>query len=400
MTRRALTAASVDRIKSPMSGQVEHFDKGYPGLALRVSYGGGKSWAFFYRIAGRLRRMTLGTYPAMSLAEAREAWRNARLEAAMGRDPSLSRRGKPASDFSSVAMEWLKRDQADNRSYREVERIVMRELIPVWGHRPVDDLGRRDVLDLIDGIVDRGAVTMARRVQAYVHRLFKWALGRGIVDTNPASSLPMPGSETRRDRVLTDQELAIAWRASQETEWPFGPIFRMLILTAARRAEIGDLRWSEIDETEIRLPGERTKNAEPHVIPLSVAAKATLVDLPHIAQSEFVFSQNGLTSGAWWRAKTRFDTKVAKLGEPLTPWRIHDLRRTVATGMQKLGVGLQAIEAVLGHVGGSRSGIVGVYQRHSFDAEKRAALEAWGAHVMALVEGRQPGKVVPFGSKR
>ena len=186
--------------------------------------------------------------------------------------------------------------------------------------------------------------------------------------------------------------------SSLDTEWPFGPIFRLLILTAARRAEIGDLRWSEIDQAEIRLAGERqTKNAEAHVIPLSVPAKATLQDLPRIAGTDFVFGQSGQTSGGWYRSKKKLDAQAAKLnGGPLLPWRIHDLRRTVATGMQKLGIGLQTIEAVLGHVGGSRSGIVGIYQRHSFDAEKRAALEAWGAHVTALVEGREPGKVVPM----
>jgi hypothetical protein len=153
----------VDRTKPPQKGQVDHFDKGFPGLALRVSYGGGKSWVFFYRIGGKLRRMTLGTYPALSLAEARDAWREARRDTAAGRDPAQARkRDKPANDFETVAREWLRRDQSKNKSRDEVKRVLERELIPAWRYRAVADLGRRDILDLIDAIADRGAPTMAR----------------------------------------------------------------------------------------------------------------------------------------------------------------------------------------------------------------------------------------------
>jgi integrase len=380
-----LTAASVMRIKPPESGQVEYFDQGFPGLALRVSYGGGKSWVFFYRHAGKLRRMTLGTYPALGLAEARQAWRDARTESAQGRDPARSRKvGKPATDFESVAREWLQRDQAKNRTVRQVTLVVEGEMLPLWGHRPIADIGRRDVLDLIDSIADRGAVTMARRVQGYVHRLFRWAVGRGIVEKNPAADLPRPGAETRRERVLTDTEITSIWKAADE--WPFGAIYRLLLLTGARRGEIGDLRWAELDKEEIKLDGARTKNGKPHVIPLSKAAQAVTSELHRVAGTELVFGISK-SAGGYDRAKERVDAKIAAMmGAQLPPWRLHDLRRTVATGLQKLGMNLQVIEAVLGHVSGSRSGVVGTYQRHSFDAEKRAALEAWGAHVSALVE--------------
>jgi integrase len=400
--RRSLTAASVERIKPPAKGQVDHFDRGFPGLALRVSYAGGKSFVFFYRIAGRLRRMTLGTYPALSLADAREEWRKARQEAQRGRDPALERkRVKSATDFEGVCREWLKRDQARNRTYRQIERIAEGELIPAWGSRPIEDIGRRDILDLVDGIVDRGSVTMARRVQMYVHRLFKWAAGRGIVETNPAANVPLPGSETSRDRVLTDGELAATWQSLNHIEWPHKPIFQLLILTGARRGEIGELRWAEVGDEEIKLEGVRTKNGKPHLIPLSSAARRIIETLPRIAGMDFVFGTGGRTPGGYDRAKAKLDSQIAELnGKPLAPWRIHDWRRSVATGLQKLGVTLQVIESVLGHTGGSRSGIVGVYQRHSFDAEKRAALEAWGAHVMALVDGKASGKVLPMRGKR
>ncbi len=378
MTRKALTSASVEKIKPPTKGQVDLFDKGYPGLALRVSYGGGKSFVFFYRIAGKLRRMTLGTYPAISLAEAREAWREARLDVAAGRDPAqLRKREKPATDFESVSREWLKRDQKKNRSYNDVARAVEREMIPAWGHRSINEITRRDVLDLIDIIADRGAVTMARRVQAYVHRLFRWAVGRGIIDANPASDLPKPGSETKRDRVLTDDELVTVWKGAVSLGWPFGDATRLLILTGARREEIGQLRWGEISDDAINLSGERTKNGQPHSIPLSKPAREIIASLARIAGSDFVFTTTGKTPiSGWSRAKE-------KLGD-VASWRIHDLRRTAATGLQKLGTPLPVTESILGHVAGSRAGVVGVYQRYDYADEKRTALEEWAKHVETL----------------
>ena len=395
MPRRALRAASAERLKPPEKGQLELFDRGYPSLSLRVSYGGEKSWYYFgYRVgAGRQRRLKLGTYPAMSLAQAREAWRMARQDVSAGRDPALVRkRAHPSTNFESVCRDWLQRDQAKNRTIREATRVVEREFLPLWGHRQIADIGRRDILDLTDAIVDRGSPVMARRVHTYVHRLFKWALGRGIVEANPASSLPMPALEVSRDRVLSDSELAQVWRASETLDWPYGPMFRLLILTAARRGEIGSLRWSEIGDNQIQLIGQRTKNGQPHDIPLSPLAQSLVASLPRIAGAELVFWQNGHAPKGWDHAKSRLDAKINELnGSPLPAWRIHDLRRTAATGLQKLGVSLQVVEATLGHISGSRSGIVGIYQRHNYADEKRGALRAWGQYVMGLVENRPAG---------
>jgi integrase len=350
--------------------------------------------------------MTLGTYPALGLAEARASWREARQDAQVGRDPAKARkRDKPAQDFETVAREWHQRDQAGNKSKDEVMRVLERELIPAWGHRAVADLGRRDILDLVDAIADRGAPTMARRVQAYIHRFFTWAVGRGIIDSNPATALPKPGNESKRDRVLIKkgetvpdpyEELRAVWLAAEELRWPFGPAVQLLILTGARRQQISALRWSEINGDTIELEGERTKNGEPHSIPLSAPAQAILKTLPRIGSSDLVFTTNGETPiSGWSRAKAELDA-LAKIA----PWRLHDLRRTVATGLQRLGVTLPATEAVLGHTSGSRAGLVGIYQRHDYASEKHAALESWGAHVMALVEGREPGKVVPLRGTR
>jgi integrase len=253
-------------------------------------------------------------------------------------------------------------------------------------------------------VADRGSPITARRLHSHLHRFFRWCVGRGIIESNPAADLPKPGSETKRDRVLTDEELRSVWKATDSFGWPFSPAIKLLILTGARRAEIGGLRWAEVRDKEFRLEGERTKNGEPLTIPLSKPAAAIVEKLPKIAKSEFVFTTNGKTPvSGWSRIKQTIDKNIevqAVCGErekvAVPPWTLHDLRRTVATGLQKLGVSLQVIEAILGHVAGSRAGVVGIYQRHSFDKEKAAALEAWGAQVMSLVEGKRPGKVLPM----
>jgi integrase len=414
LANKTLTSAAVERLKPPHTGQVDHFDQGYPGLALRMSYGGRKTFVYFYRLGGRLRRMSLGTYPAIGLAEAREAWRKARADVQAGRDP-VDHGGERdgATDFQGVFEEWLKRDQAGNRSVNVVRRSIERDVLPHWRNRQITDIGRRDVLDVIDAIADRGAPIMARRTHARLHRLFKWAVGRGIIPTNPLADLPKPGEEIRRDRVLSDDELVAVWKAAEQIGWPYGAAVRLLILTGARREEIGQLRWSEIDGdtnfelhsttaqrymamaryrnqhgvldfTTISLDAHRTKNGEPHHLPLSSPALTLLDQAPRIAGCDFVFTSSGKTHiAAWALAKAKLD-QVSQV----TAWRIHDLRRTAATGLQKLGTPLQVTEAILGHTAGSRAGVVGIYQRYDYANEKRAALEAWGAHVMALVEGR------------
>src|SRR5262249_1885983 len=200
MPTRPLTVTSVARVKPPRRGQTDYFDKGYPGLGLRVSYGGAKAWFFFYRLNDKLRRMSLGRYPGMSLTEAREAWRAARLAVSKGESPAHLR-PTTADTFAAVAHEWLKRDQGQNRSVAEVRRTIERDVNPVWGDRLIAGIARRDALELIDGIADRGAIPMARRLHAHLHRLFRWSVGRGIIEINPIADLPKPGAAVKRDRT-------------------------------------------------------------------------------------------------------------------------------------------------------------------------------------------------------
>jgi integrase len=382
MPTRALTAVTVKRLKPPTEGQTDYFDKGYPGLALRVSYGGAAAWVHFYRLHGKLHRMTLGRSPSMSLQQARDAWRAARELVDKGESPAHAR---PAisDSFASVAEEWFKRDQANNRSVVEIKRAIEYDVMPAWRGRMIATISRRDVIELLDAVADRGSPTMARRLHAHLHRLFRWSVGRGIIEANPMADLPKPGTSVARNRVLTDLELAKVWCAADEIGRPFGPAIKLLILTGARRGEIGALRWSEIEGDEIKLAGARTKNGEPHDVPLARAAIKIIKALPRIT-GEYVFTTNGRTPiRGWSKVKSILDAKTS-----IPEWRLHDLRRTVATGLQRIGISLQVIEEILGHTSGSRSGVVGVYQRHAFTNEKRAALDAWAHEVERIVSGK------------
>jgi integrase len=215
--------------------------------------------------------------------------------------------------------------------------------------------------------------------------MFSWAMRRGLHDSNPVI-----GTEKRRersrDRVLSDSELSKIWNALGAND--YDDILRLLLLTGQRAGEIGGLCWSEIDFDEglISLPAQRTKNGHPHSFPMSKPVRDILKARPQ--KREFVFGRGrGAFSGWNGGTKGKLDEHIAGAGSPLPHWTIHDLRRTFATGLQRLGVRLEVTEAILNHVGGSRAGVTGIYQRHDWATEKRAALDAWAAHVLAAVSG-------------
>ena len=374
--KKHLTDAAIQRFHIPKEGQTEIFDLGYPGLALRIGVGGAKSFVLFHRVNGALKRVTLGRWPRISLADARTAWRNVQE----GRSPTPEKDAK-GERFSTVCEQWLKLDAAQrNRpsSLRLIHGIIDHDVLPVWRDRPITDIGKADITALIDSIIERGAPAKARQVHAYLHRCFKWCVGRGLIEKNPLEGLERPAKQSSRERVLTDAELARVWKACDGVP---GAVVKMLILTGARREEISQLKWSEIEGDAIHLSNGRTKNGEGHIIPLSAAAKALLASLPKV-EGEFVFSYDGVKGvSGWSRNKRNLDAACG-----VQDWVLHDIRRTVATGMQKLGIPLPVTEGVLGHSSGSRSGIVGIYQRHTYADEKRQALEAWGQHVTALTK--------------
>ena len=334
--------------------------------------------------------MTLGLYPAMSVQEAHDAWRKARDLVQAGRDPqAVADNALPAKSVEGVVEEWLRRDQAQHRSGKAIASRFRNYVLPAWQNRLITDIDRRACLDLIDAIADRGTVVLARRIFSHLHRLFVWAIGRGIIEANPLQHAEKPGTEVSRDRVLSDAELVKLWNAAEQLLPSYRDAFRLLVLTGARKQEIGGLRWGEVGEAGITLDGERTKTGKAHVIPLSSVARSIIAKIERKGEHAFATVRDSVPISNWTRAKAKLDSVSG-----VTGWTVHDLRRTLATGLQKQGVPLVVTEAILGHTGGSRGGIVSVYQRHDYAAEKSSALEAWGAHVMALVHGEKRGEVV------
>jgi integrase len=410
LPKQHLTVTAVARLKPPAKGQIDYYDISYPGLCLRLGSGGKRIWSLVYSREGKVKRATLGaalkgTEPALEpgalgLVEAREAWRKARERVRQGLEPIPNEAPAAADDAATtvarVVTDWLEKDQKLNRktraparAYGEVARIMRREIVPYWGSMQIAEVTPDHVDKLLDAITDRGRVTQACRVYARLHRFFKWAAQRRLIASSPMV-MPKPAADVARKRVLKDEELAVVWRAAEQNGWPMGTAIQLLILTCARKTEIGALRWNEIHGNEIRLSDDRTKNAEAHVIPISTMAQKILDAVPRVAGSPFVFSTTSVTPiSGWSNCKERIDAAMrAELGE-VERWTIHDIRRTAATGLERLGVALPVTESLLGHTAGSKAGIVAVYQRHTYAAEKRAAIEQWAAHVASLETVKQ-----------
>jgi integrase len=293
------------------------------------------------------------------------------------------------------------------RTAEETIRILRTKVLPVWEGRKIQDIGRRDVIDLLDRIVDAGTPVAANRTLAALSKLFNWATDRGVIDANPCVRIKAPAAETSRDRVLSDEELRLLWRGCASIGWPFGPFVQLLLLTAQRRDEVAKMRRVELREggTLWTIPAERAKNGQAHDVPLSGAAQGVLGSLPRVAgRAGYLISTTGNSGiSGYAKAKTRLDTVMLALaksdaeksgedpdGVQIEPWRLHDLRRTAATGMARLGVEPHVVEAVLNHRSGTITGVAKIYNRHSYGPERRAALEAWAAHVEAIVGTEAP----------
>jgi integrase len=272
------------------------------------------------------------------------------------------------------------------RHARETTRLLERNVLPRWRARPMRDITRRNVLDLLDRLVEDGPIT-ANRTFSAVRKLFNWAVSRDIIAASPCAGVKPPTPERSRDRVLSDDELCAVWQAADKLGGPFGSMVKFLILTCQRRDEVAGMRWSELnlDERLWVIGKERTKNGEIHDVPLSPQAVAIIASLHRIAGSDFVLTTTGSSPASDYSKKKR--QLDALLPADMPAWRLHDLRRSTASGLARLGVNLPAIEKLLNHRSGTFGGIVGVYQRHDFAAEKRIAAELWAAHVEQIVSG-------------
>ena len=381
-----LTAKEVKAAKANPNGRLEIPVGVVPGLYLIIQPNGSKSWAFRYRHRRRTRKMSLGRYPALSLADARKVSADALLLVERACDPAEIRKEQKAETdtFELISMEFLKRHcQPNTKSAKEVERILRKEVFPYWKARAFVDVRRPQILELLDKMIDSNRPVLTNRTLSILKRLFNWAVGRGIIEVSPAAAIRPPAKEKSRDRVLEAQELQQFWKATEELSFPFEPFFRLLALTAQRRGEVSNIRWEDInfDDRLWTLPADATKPGRLHDVPLSDAAVELLQSLPRF-KGPFLFTTNGgqRPIGGFSKAKILLDSKMnVEVG-----WRIHDLRRTAATWMAGHGVPPHVLSAILNHSPGSSQGVTAIYNRFRYVEERRVALEAWSTHLRSL----------------
>jgi integrase len=384
------------------------------GLAVRTMASGSKSFLVRYTYRGVKRRVPLGSCDSISLDAARSAARGILGEVAHGRDPAADRKKqaqeiKSTVTFGALIELWDNLHLKVNRRprYRAVAVHYLRNTLASLLKRDVASISKREVIAIFDKLQLTYKPNSVRAAATYAHACCRWALKRGAITVNPFANLPLP-SASSRDRTLTDDEIYRVWQATEDPRQSFNAIARMLLLTGQRIGEVTGMVWDELDDDLMvwTIPAGRSKNHKVQIVPLSPQAKQLILDRgqpPDAFSTNHVFrtqARAGRTQGFIYgldHAKVQIDKKSG-----VTGWTFHDLRRTVATNLQRLGVRLEVTESVLGHVSGSKSGVVGIYQTYNWDAEKRAALDAWAKHLMAIVEGRPApvGNVVTMKERK
>jgi integrase len=353
--------------------RVEQRDNRVPGLRLRI--GARRStWVLICRLHGRRpSRHTLGHFPIMTRAQARSRALEIKAAIASGRDPLL-RPVRGAQTFGDVCQSFFKDiDRRKLRAARETERDTRRDLARFF-HRPIDRLERADVLHLVRDILDKRGASAARHAFSYLSRVLNWSLEQGIIQHSPVQGLKparLIGPKPARERILDEAELRALWIAAGKLGTA-GVYVKTLLLTAQRRREVSDMRWSEINGALWVIPSSRNKSGREHAVPIVPAVRELLDSLPR--NSEFVFSYGG-------RGPIRNFGLIRKRLPP-GDWTLHDLRRTARSSMSALGVRIEVAEKVLNHSLGS---LIGVYDRHTYASEKLAALEAWAERLMRIL---------------
>lgn len=404
MPSSLLTDRRVASIK-PGPARVEYFDSALPGFGLRVSPTGAKSWIVFYRVPSadgtrrELRRSTLGTYPDLSLVKAREKARDEIRDASAGRDRATERQEAKSHLFADLADEYLeKHAKRHKRSWRDDDSRLRRVLVPAWGQRPVTSIRRADVRELLEGIVARGAKTEANRTLALIRKMLNWALDHEWIEANPAAKMPRPGGkDATRSRVLTADEIRQTWKYLHEPapldavpavdprHWRLTRAALLLrLITAQRGREVVSMRWKDIDGDWWTIPGDVSKNRTPHRVPLTKPAQKVLAALKADARKDADYIFEGVRGTRQRRGTLE--------GLDIPDVRPHDFRRTAGTMMASAGVPRLVVAKVLNHVSAD-AGVTAIYDRHSYDAEKRHALTTWATFLLTLAgKPRRPNK--------
>lgn len=382
MPRAHLKDTTVRNAKAPPGQRLEIWDTVKTGFGLRVTDKGTKTYFVVFRLHGRKIRVTIGTDKQMTLAEARKAAGDILSDAESGKDPRRPKIGSVADLVREFTEEYVER-QLKPSSQRETKRLLKAEVLPVLGHREVSAVSRDEILWLIDDVAKRSIYT-SNRVRALLSQLFSWAVGKRALTGSPVTGLPRRPKERKRERVLSDKELAAIWKAAGTLPPVFRDYVRVLILTGQRRTQVAGMRRADVDLKAglWTVPGELTKSGRLLPLPLSKAVTAILEAMPEIADSGLFFTTTGSTPiSGFSKMKAALDKAAG-----VTDWRIHDLRRAMSTGLAQLGVARIVNQRILDHADGS---VTSIYERYSHLPEMRAALTAWAEHVERLAEHKE-----------
>ena len=401
-----ITKRTVDAVTSH-GADAFLWDDARTGSGLKGTRGGAKTYLVQYRLGGRgvpTRRFTIGRHGSpWTPSAARSEAERLLTQIARGDDPRFTQAERERAHTDLAFDRYVERYLQEHGEKRwrpktlpTVASNLRRYVMPVLGTKPLPLITRQDLVAIFDALPP-GKPALPRNVYAHASRVFSWAVERGDLDRSPFEGFKAVPPVPSRERVLSDQELRRVWEATESLGYPFGPMIRLLLLTGQRREEVAALNWTELDRSaaEWVLPGLRSKNGKVHVVPLAVPAVDLLDALAGSTawpRSGLIFTTTGKSAASGHsRAKARLDAlMVADDRSTIAAWRVHDLRRTVATGLQRLGVRFEVTEAILNHVSGSRSGVAGVYQRHGWRDEKRTALASWAHHVLDLVLQGEP----------
>jgi integrase len=373
------------------------------GLVLRMFPTGKKSWCCIYHIAGKRRRMTLGRYPAMSLADARDAHANAKKMVDMGIDPAIEQaRQKRERQLAPTVNDFIDEYIQDyakpkKRTWKADEQMLVKNIVPEIGKLKLKDVTKRDIVLVLKKVMARGAQRQANKVLAAVRKMFNYAVAQGLLDISPCLGIEPPGEEKSKDRVLSPEEIRSFWTELPKTNMPDSYIkaLRMVLITAIRPGEAGGIDKAEIDGRWLTIPVARMKNERDHRVYLSDLAMEVLGIKTADKEKEAGPLLAGPTSGkaldssAMGKSLKRY---LKKLGlEPFTP---HDLRRTATTGLAELGIKPHIVDKILSHTDQSVKGKH--YDMYSYDREKQQALDTWALHLRKILGGDQQsnGKVI------
>jgi integrase len=377
-----LTDPVVKRYRPDPSRRIELPDAGKPGLYLVIQPTGARSWAYRYRFGGQPRKLTIGAYPKVTLAMAHDAADKANDEVLHGRDPSARKRGGASADDTLATQIELYR-QRHVASLRESTRAyiipILKRMQDEWPGRVLHSINKSDVVRFIDKALTKRGPSASVLHWKVCKAFFAWVEAREDDFASPARSIKKPAKEKSRDRVLDDDELSAVWQAADVTGGSAGALTKLLILTGCRRGEITHLEWQEITERAIELPSERTKNAHPHMIPLTDTMRRVLAALPKTGN--YALNGSDRPMGDHSGGKEKIRTRIRH-------WTFHDLRRSFASGLQRLGVAPHIVELCLNHRSGTFRGVAGIYQRHRYTKEVKEAFELWSEHIEALTTAK------------